>query len=161
MSLRTISKKASVATLLTGALLAASIATAAWLANGSGSGAAKAITATDLTVEVATASADLYPGFQNGDLYLKINNPNPYGVTVTQIDAGTDPVTSDSAACDTGGSEVTLDASTVVSIDVPAGGSTTTSVANIVNMGLDSDDACQGATFDIPVDVSGTNDLTP
>ncbi len=162
MSLRTISRKASVATLLTGAMLAASLATAAWLANGTGDGAAKAITASDLTVEVASAGAgDLYPGFANGDLFLKINNPNPYRVTVTQVDAGAGSVTSDSAACDTGGSEVTLDASTAVSIDIAAGGSTTTSVPNIVTMGLDSDDACQGATFTIPVDVSGTNDQTP
>jgi copper(I)-binding protein len=161
MSIRRITKKALVATLMTGALLAASVATAAWLASGTGSGAAKAITATDLTVEVATATADLYPGATNGDLFLKINNPNPYPVTVTSVDAGAGPVSSHDATCDTNGSEVTLDASTAVTIDVPAAGSTTTTVADIVNMGVDADDACQGATFDIPVDVSGENDQTP
>jgi hypothetical protein len=155
MSLRTITKKSSVAVVLTGMLLAASVATAAWLANGDGSGAAKAISATPLTVEVATASADLYPGFTNGDLFLKINNPNPYAVTVTTVTPGTGSVTSDAVGCGTG--QVSIDASTTVSIDVPASSSTTTSVADIVNMGATAANACQGATFTIPVSVSGTS----
>ncbi len=161
MSIRTISKKGFVATLLAGAMLAASVATAAWLASGTGTGAAEAITATDLTVDPGTTSPDLYPGFSNGDLYVVINNPNPYAVTVTEIAAAAGSVTSDSAACDAGGNEVSLDASTAVSIDVPAAGSTSTTVANIVSMGLNSDDACQGATFSIRVDVTGANDQTP
>jgi hypothetical protein len=158
--MRTSSKKAAAATILTGAMLAASVATAAWLANGGGSGAAKAITATPLTVEVATATADLYPGFTNGDLFLKINNPNPYAVTVTNVSRDTavgHVVTSDVPACDAGGSQVSVDLSTVVSISVAANASTTTSVADIVNMGSTTDNACQGATFTIPVTVSGTS----
>jgi copper(I)-binding protein len=160
MSIRTMSKKAAAATILTGAMLAASVATAAWLANGSGSGAGKALSAQGLTVEVATATADLYPGFTNGDLFLKINNPNPYQVTVTNVSRDTTPgavVTSSVPACDTGGNQVSVDLSTAVSIVVPAGSSTTTSVADIVNMGATTDNTCQGATFTIPVTVSGAS----
>ena len=162
MSLRSISKKASVATLLTGALLAASVATAAWLANGTGTGTAKAITATALTVDPDTvgsaAAPDLYPGQTDADLFVTVNNPNPYPITVTQISrTPATSITSDSAACNTGGHGVTMDSPVVVSISVLASSSTTQSVPNIVNMATTSDNACQGAVFTIPVTVTGTS----
>jgi len=159
MSLRTITKKSSVAIVLTGMLLAASVATAAWLATGTGTGAAKAISAQGLTVTNATATADLYPGFTNGDLFLTIQNDNPYQVTVTTIvPKPATAVTSTNGTCDTNGNAVSIDASTTVSIVVAGnGGTTTTTVPDIVNMGAGSDTNCQGATFSIPVNVTGTS----
>ena len=59
---------------------------AAWTATGTGSGYAKAGSAQALnTVDVsATTPATLYPG-SNGNVLIRINNPNPYPVSVTDI----------------------------------------------------------------------------
>ena len=44
-----------------------------------------------------------------------------------------------------------------VTITVPAGGSTSTTVAGVVSMDNSSDNSCQGATFTVPVTVSGAS----
>jgi hypothetical protein len=157
MRFRNVSKKGVVVSLFAGTLLVASVATAAWLASGTGSGSAKAITATNLTTTATTATAQLYPGSTGGDLFIRINNPNPYPVVVTDIARTADPITSDAgAACDAGHA-VTMDDQTGLSIAVPASGNTTTTVAANVSMGTSSVNSCQGAVFTIPVTVSGTS----
>lgn len=149
-------KAAIVAASLT-VMLVASVALAAWLASGTGSGYAKADTADDLTTSAATPAGDLlYPG-SVGDMVITINNPNPYPVTVTQVARTADPITSDAGA--------TCDAATgvgtngtwpvVVSIDIAANDSTTTTLDDVLAMTNDSDTTCQGAVFTVPVTVSG------
>ena len=78
------SNKVTAGVVLAGAMLASSIAYAAWTATGSGSGYAKATSAQALTtVDVsATTTATLYPG-ATGNVSLRITNPNPYPVRVT------------------------------------------------------------------------------
>jgi hypothetical protein len=63
-------------------LLPAGVGVALWTASGSGSGAAKARTALDLVVTSGAAVGDLYPG-ASGKVYLSVENPNPYAVTLT------------------------------------------------------------------------------
>ncbi|MGZ5343264.1 MAG: hypothetical protein ACXWF5_01100, partial [Actinomycetota bacterium] len=79
-------KKFTVGALFAGAMLAGSIAFAAWTASGTGSGYAKATNAQALTtVDVsATTAATLYPG-ATGNVKIEISNPNPYPVTVTDV----------------------------------------------------------------------------
>src|SRR5437660_9891956 len=71
-----------------GVLAALGIAFAAWTASGTGSGRASAISAQALTVNASTGTADLYPGFTQGDLYFTVTNPNPYGVSLTNFTSG-------------------------------------------------------------------------
>ena len=100
------SKRAAVMSVLLGTLLVDGVAFAAWTATGTGSGYAKATTAQALTtVDVsASTAATLYPG-ATGDAKLRIDNPNPYPVRVTDV-AGSGAITSNAgAACNaaTGG----------------------------------------------------------
>src|SRR5262249_14355647 len=67
---------------------------AAWTTNGSGSGSAQAGFAQSLTTVDATVSTtgELYPN-GDGTVTLKVHNPNSYPVTITDVTAGSGPVT--------------------------------------------------------------------
>jgi len=156
MKLRRSTRKATVAALFTGALMAASVALAAWVATGTGSGAAKATSATPLVVTATVpASADLYPGKTGADLYVNINNPNPYPVTVTSIvrTAAVVTATGGIGTCTTTG--VVMPDQTGLSINIAAGADYTGPLAGAVGMNNTSETGCQGATFTIPVTASG------
>jgi hypothetical protein len=130
---------------------------AAWTTNGSGSGYAKAGTAQALTtVDVsATTAATLYPG-ADGDVLLKINNPNPYPVRVTDV-TGNGTVTADSghATCVTTG--VTFTDQHSQAIDIAASAQAQTTLTGAAHMSNASDNGCQGATFTIPVSLVGAS----
>jgi len=159
MVLRRTGRKAAVVAVFLGAALTGSVALAAWVATGTGSGAAKAITATDLVVVNGTAVADLYPGFANGDLELTVTNDNPYAVEVTSVQRTGSSITSDNATCDTNGSGVTMDAGSIAvgPVSIAAGATVNIAVDDVMNMATTSDNACQGATFTVPVTVAGTS----
>jgi hypothetical protein len=139
------------------AMCAVGLVYAAWTTNGSGSGYAKAGSSQTLTtVDVsATTAASLYPGV-NGNVKIEISNPNPYAVRVTAI-AGTGAATPDAghSGCTTTG--VTFNNQTGLTIDIPASSSTTTTLTGAASMSNASIDACQGATFTIPVSLTGAS----
>jgi hypothetical protein len=144
-------------------LAIASLGYAAWTSAGNGSGVAKASTAQALTTVTATASAGLYPG-ANAALSLQVSNPNPYPVTVTDV-TGNGTITAD-ASHSTCGQDATHPTGVTytdqhnLSISVPANGTTSVSVSNSVHMSNASDNSCQGATFTIPVSLSGSSAAT-
>jgi len=158
MAFRTNMKRATVASLFLGILLAGSVAFAWWTASGTGSGYTKAQTATAVTtVDVSgTTTAQLHPG-GTSDVILQISNGNTYAVTVTNIN-GNGAITSGNATCDnvalpyTGnGVSFTNQAGSWV---VPASGTldvTLTNAAAMSNTATTSNDSCQGKVFTIPV----------
>jgi hypothetical protein len=151
------SKKTTVVTLFVGAMLAGSVALAAWTATGTGSGYAKAGSASALTTSAVATVADLYPG-GDGDLFLRINNPNPYPVVVTDVARTGDPITSDAgAACDAS-TGVTMTDLSGLGLTIPAGGSADFQLDDVVSMSNDSHTSCQGAVFTIPVQLTGASD---
>src|SRR5262245_2424054 len=143
---------------------------AAWTASGGGNGYAKATTAQALTtVDVsASTTATLYPG-ANGNVLLKIHNPNPYPVTVTSV-TGNGTITADSghAVCGQDGTHptgVTFTNQTGQTITVPnastdtgdGNGNKQVTLTGAAQMSNASDNSCQGATFTIPVSLSGAS----
>jgi hypothetical protein len=145
------------------ALVIVSLGYAAWTSSGNGSGVAKASTAQALTTGVATAVAGLYPG-ATAALTVDVTNPNPYPVTVTDV-TGNGTITAD-ASHSTCGQDVghptgvTYTDQHTLSISVPANGSTSASLSNSVHMSNTSDNSCQGATFTIPVSLTGASAAT-
>jgi hypothetical protein len=152
-----VSRKLAVLTMVM-ALAAVGLVYAAWTTNGTGSGYAKAGTAQALsTVDVsASTTATLYPGGPAGDVTIRISNPNSYPVTVTGV-AGNGAITADAghAACTTTG--VTFTDRTGLSIAVAANGQTTATLSGAASMSNASVNGCQGATFTIPVNISGAS----
>jgi hypothetical protein len=150
--------KLTVGALFAGAMLAGSIAFAAWTASGTGSGYAKATTAQPLgTVDVsATTAATLYPG-ATGSVKIEISNPNLYPVTVTDV-VGSGTIVSDAgSACDNA-TGVTFTDQSGLTLDVPGASSAVFTLPGSVTMGNASHTTCQGAVFTIPVTLSGLSD---
>ncbi|MDX6588671.1 MAG: hypothetical protein QOI31_3144 [Solirubrobacterales bacterium] len=138
-------------------LVAAGLAYAAWTASGTGSGTAKAGAAQALTTNaVAITAGDLYPG-TNGDVKLEIVNPNPYPVQVTSVSNGSGSITAAGGigTCTTTG--VTYTNQTGLTINVPANGSQTATLDDAAHMSNASENGCQGATFTIPVSLTGAS----
>lgn len=147
------------------ALSTAGLVSAAWLANGSGSGYAKAGSSQALTTVDASASttATLYPGV-SGDVTVKVSNPNPFPVRVTgvSLNGTAASITADAghASCSPTGMSFTNQ--TGLTIDVPAkagatNGSVTTTLSGAAAMSNASADGCQGATFTIPVNLTAAS----
>ena len=135
---------------------------AAWTTSGSGSGYAKAGTAQSLsTVDVsASTTASLYPG-QDGNVLIKIHNPNPYNVQVQTV-TGNGTITADGshATCGSDGSHptgVTYTDQTSQTINVSANSDNQTTLTGAAHMSNSSDNSCQGAIFTIPVSLGGTS----
>lgn len=139
------------------ALAAAGLVYAAWTSSGNGSGYAKAGTAQALTtVDVsASTTATLYPGV-NGDVLIQIQNPNPYPVRVTAI-TGNGAITADAGhpGCVTTG--VSFTNQTGLTIDIAANSNVSRTLTGAASMTNASDNGCQGATFTIPVTLTGAS----
>src|SRR2546422_11534689 len=77
------------------AIVAVGVGVAAWSLGGSGNGAAKATTASNITLAAASGftTADLYPG-ATGGLTLRATNPNSFPVRITTV-SGNGTITSD------------------------------------------------------------------
>lgn len=147
-----ITKKAAAVGAVLAATLAGGIAMAAWTATGTGPGEARAISAVNIVVTARTGAADLYPGFADGDVYFALANPNPYPVRMTAMTSGA--VTSSIPGC--APSNVTVDATAGLSLNVPASGSLDpASIADVVSMASAAPDDCQGAVFTVQLTLTG------
>ena len=127
------------------------------VSSSAGSGYSKAKLALNLTLSDASASAtaQLYPG-GTGDVYIKVTNPNPFGVTITSV-TGAGTITSDKgAACDAA-TGVTFTNATGLSQAVAAGATVTFFLANKLAMSNASDNSCQGAIFTAPITLAATS----
>jgi hypothetical protein len=139
---------------------------AAWTTSGNGSGYAKATEAKALTTTnvSATTVGQLYPG-GSGDVKLEINNPNDYPVRITDVVKKTgSPITSNVADCtlSTGVSftdQENLDQATP-KIDIAAKSSESVTFEKAASMSNASATECQGATFTIPVELSGRSNAS-
>jgi hypothetical protein len=155
-----LSRRRAVIVLLALAAFLATAAVAAWTVSSSGNAYSKAGTASPVTLSDASGSTtgDLYPG-GTGSVKLRVANPNPFAVRITAVSltsGGT--ITSDSSACNSGGTGVTFSNQSGLALDLAANASATTfTLAGAASMSNGSDNSCQGAVFTIPVDVTAAS----
>ncbi len=141
-------RKIAIVALGATAVLGAGVAFAAWTVGGGGTGTATATSSLNLTTSVATTTAAVYPGITGSDLYLTVNNPNPFAVAITSVNAnGAATADAGHPGCVTTGVSYTT---TAVAQTIAASGSASFTVPS-VSMSNASDTGCQGATFTIPV----------
>lgn len=152
-----IAKRVSAGTILLALMVGGSVAFAAWTATGTGEGYAKATTAQALTtVDVsASTTATLYPG-ATGDVLIRIDNPNPYAVQVTDV-AGSGAITSDAGAGCDASTGVSFSDQSGLTLNVPAGSAASFTLTGSASMSNASANSCQGAVFTIPVTLTGTS----
>jgi len=144
------------------AFIVTGIVFAAWSTSGSGTGYAKAGTASALTLGDASAStsADLYPG-ATGAVKVKVTNPNSFPVRITSVaKQAAGSISSDKGAACNASTGVTFTDQTGLTLDLAAGATSTFSLANAVAMSNASDNTCQGAVFTIPVDVTAISNAS-
>ena len=139
--------------LATVGILTAGVAGASWSAQGGGNAKAQGGRLQAVTATAASPTTELFPG-QTAEAALTLTNPNPVAMTVSSI-VGSGAITSDSAACDEGGHGVTFTNPTGA-WEIAKNASLTLRLPEAVAMALDSDDACQGAAFTIPVTVTAS-----
>lgn len=147
------------------ALIVTGLVFAAWLTSGSGSATAKAGSSQALSTVDASAStnATLYPGV-TGDVTVKISNPNPFAIRVTSValNGQNSDITADGGHASCSPTGVSFSNQTGLSVDVPAksggtNGTATATLTGAASMSNASADGCQGATFTIPVTLSGSS----
>ena len=139
----------------------AGAAYATWLANGSGAGTAKAVTAQTLGTGSADLTSTLYPG-ATSSLKVLIKNPNAYPVQIDEIVVATTGITSDTTDCTSASIEIPNAVSGVrkfaVSQLVAANnGEATVTLSGAIRMVGNAENACQGATFTVPVTFTGAS----
>jgi hypothetical protein len=119
-----------------------------------GTATASASTGTMLTVTVAATagppSALLYPG-GTGDVALQVTNPNNYAVTLVSVVATGGTITASNGCSPTG---VSFTSQPSLSIPIAASATTQVHLSGAASMSSASANACQGATFSIPVTIT-------
>ncbi|MGQ0467096.1 MAG: hypothetical protein ACT4QG_17490 [Sporichthyaceae bacterium] len=134
------------------------VAQAYWKATGSGNGTATVRNGfeTFTTTATATSATVLYPGIANAPISIVVNNSaNTYALTVTNL--AVDPgrsITADAGHAGCTAPAITV-ASAILSLTVAAGASSAPQTANVLSMGPAAQNACQGATFTIPLVLTG------
>ena len=126
---------------------------------GNGGGSTQTGTMQAVTVQALvggdTPSSTLYPGGPAVDVILRVNNPNSYSVKLYSL-SGNGTITADAghSGCTTTG--VTFNPPSNPNITIPAGASLV-HVSGAASMNTTSLNACQGATFTIPVTMVAHN----
>ncbi|HST17037.1 MAG TPA: hypothetical protein VLK36_05165 [Gaiellaceae bacterium] len=149
----------AVALALVAVIVAGGATFGSWAVSSSpGNGYAKAVTAVNLTFNdvSATTVAQLYPG-GNGDVKVSVNNPNPFPVTITAVNAAAGSISSDKGAACNASTGVTYTNQTGLTQVVPATGTAAFTLTGAAHMANTSDNSCQGAIFTIPVTLTATS----
>jgi hypothetical protein len=132
-----------------GALMAGTVAFAAWTSNGTGTGTATATTSKNLTVNVTNISG-LYPtGTFN--VPFTVTNPNPYAVTLSKVQLQS--VSTTAVGC----TATVVSGADLVDTDVIPAGGTSASRNFSVSMSNAAEDACQGAIFTLTLKALGAS----
>jgi hypothetical protein len=139
--------------IVTGSALATTFAFAAWNSDGKGAATVAGKTAGKLQVTNVAIDNALYPG-GSSDLSVKVKNPNPYAVTLTNIN--NDSAAAISATPSTCAASNVWFANQPVNVVLNSLEEKTITVPG-VGMILNADNACQGAVFTIPVEVIGAS----
>ena len=127
-----------------------------WTSSGAGSGTAGANSLQTVTVAAFVGgdspASSLLPAGPAGEVILRLSNPNAFAVTLVSV-VGNGTITADSghSGCSTTG--VSFTNQTGLSVSVPAGSSLVRLPA-AASMSTASLNACQGATFHIPVTIT-------
>jgi hypothetical protein len=134
--------------------LGAGAALAYFTSSGSAHGSASTATLLTVTAGAGTPSTPLLPG-GTGDVALTVTNPNNFAVTLVSV-AGNGAITADGGhpGCTTTG--VTFTAPTGSPLPVTILANSTNQVVDLPGaaaMSLTASNACQGATFSIPVTI--------
>jgi hypothetical protein len=139
----------------------AGAAWAYWKVTASETGSARAGTAVELTLRGRSdLNRPLLPG-GTGNLTVTLTNDNDFPITITSVSAGPGNVVADDEHREAGCREITgvslTKAAFEVSWAVPKNTIGAFSIPDGLRMDVNSNKACRGAVFTVPVQVSGVS----
>jgi hypothetical protein len=145
------------------AVIVAGSASAYWKGRVSGSGPAKIGVGVTVTTNATPAQgAKLYPGGVAVPITLQINRPGTTKVRISTFAPRIGAITADAAHAGCVGSNgvnanqfITVGSQSGLAIDVFTATPVTTTIDGMVQMTIAAPNACQGATFTIPVLLTG------
>ena len=106
-------------------------------------------------------SSPLVPGGK-GNVKLRVDNPNPFVVTLTGVEGGPFPsAVNGVAGCTISNSGVTFTAPAVLDVDIPAKSTALVRLVDAAAMGPGAAPGCRGHTFTIPVSITVRRALPP
>jgi hypothetical protein len=128
-------------------------AAAYWTHNGNGSSTGHIGTMTAATLTLATEATALYPGGA-ADLTVTVANPNDFSVVLSgvAVDPGS-AISSSDAGCD-GPTYVSVVPGTLPTTVIAANSSEQFVLTDAARLSVSAVQACQGATFTIPLAVT-------
>jgi hypothetical protein len=145
----------ALATLVAG--VGVGIASATLTSTGSGTGIASTASMTNLSLlsTPGTPTTPLLPG-GTGDVTFEVSNPNDAAVTITAVSPNGSITPSGGSGCTSSNDGVSFTAQTGLSIIVPAHAvAQLVDLPTSVSMTSGSFNGCQGASFSIPISVTG------
>lgn len=149
-----LARAATVMSAVVATLFVGGVAFAWWSTSGRGSGTASTGTVVALTATAATPSTTLLTPGGTAPLVMTVKNPNAEAVVLTAVQLdGTRTVAVAGAAGSCTAPPISVSATT--SISLPGGGTTTVTVPAAVSLGAAAPTGCQGASFGIPVVLTG------
>jgi hypothetical protein len=138
-----------------GIVFSGGAALALWSTNGVAAGGA--VRPAPIRVIAEDGPPDLFPGFDRGDVYVRLKNPNPFPVTVESLEP-TGVTSGNPSACPA--SNITVRPAHGLSLFVDAGSTTgILAISDVVSMARDAPDGCAGVGFDIGLAVTGSQVL--
>jgi len=142
-------------------LAGAAVVYAAFTATGTGSGRAASVNAVSITVTpTMCASADLYPGGPAGAICFTLTNSNPYAVHFTSVTyPNSSAIVAINAPCPNSNVSIASGLSSTLATPINVAANTTTgtlSLPGVVQMSSAATDGCQGANFNVPITLTGT-----
>ena len=135
-------------------LVVGSLAYAAWTVNGTGTGAASATSAVNLSLTPGSPADALFPG-ASADVATTITNSNPFPVHVTAIslDSGQGSagfaVDGGHSGCNINTLSFSAQTNGGSGWDIPANDSIDVDASDAIAMGSGANDSCQGAAFTV------------
>lgn len=139
-----ISKRTAAILGITGLVVTAGVAYAAWTSSGSGSGSVTSTTSVDSTISSDNPGDALYPGATK-TFTVKIDNPNDYPIVVNSISAGSSLLAGSCAAGTVTSDALAAPPTTVIAADA------TGTYTLTAHMAADASDACKSQTFSLPL----------
>jgi hypothetical protein len=138
-----------------------SAAWAIWSIRGSGNGPLNTASIVELSLTARPDSdLPLYPGLTTA-VRVTVRNDNAFPIRVTAVEVGAGPTIVDPSHRDAGCTNASVSLvgqGFSVRWRVPANSSRTFVISNAIRMASNSPNACQGASFTIPLVASGSSD---
>ncbi len=137
-------------------VIGAGAAFAYWTTHGAGTGTSSSGTLQPVTVDAFVGGDSPSPSFLlpggSADVILRVKNTNAFAVTLVTVNGGPAAITDNKSGC--AGTDLSFASQSSRSDTIAASGTTLVRLTGAATLSTSAANACQGATFFIPVTIT-------